>query len=130
MPAYYTYLISSLPMLSFFAKLPFSLEVFFTKCKNLIPEKEFENLCNVCAEEKYSLGIHDVVSLKLWVNFEIALRNELVRFRAVRKKIEPLKFLHFPDSFPISVMLPNDNMLGPSILYHLDFVPIYSSIPT
>ena len=98
MPAYYTYLISSLPMLNFSAKPPFSLEDFFTKCKNLIPEKEFEILCSVCGPDSYSLDIQSIDSLKQWVNFEIALRNELVRARAGRKKTDPLKFLRLPDS--------------------------------
>ena len=44
MPAYYTYLISSLPMLNFSAKAPFSLEGFLIKCKNLVPEKELEEI--------------------------------------------------------------------------------------
>jgi len=98
MPAYYTYLISSLPMLSFSAKLPFSLEDFFTRCKNLISEKEFEILLSVCQQEVSFLDIQLSNSLKQWSNFELALRNELVRARAGRKKIEPLKFLRLPDS--------------------------------
>jgi len=98
MPAYYTYLISSLPMLNFSAKLPFSLEDFFNKCKNLIPDQELEILRNLCNQNSYSLGVCKVDSLKEWVNFEVALRNELVRARASRKKIEPLKFLRLPDS--------------------------------
>ncbi|MDP2927945.1 MAG: DUF2764 family protein [Candidatus Omnitrophota bacterium] len=98
MPAYYTYLISSLPLLNFSAKLPFSLEDFFTKCKNLIPEKEFEILRRVCEQDICSLATQSIDSLKQWANFEIALRNELVRARAGRKKIDPLKFLRLPDS--------------------------------
>ena len=98
MPAYYTYLISSLPMLNFSVKPPFSLEDFFTKCKNLIPEKEFEILRSVCRKNSYSLATQSIDSLKQWANFEIALRNELVRARAGRKKIDPLKFLRLPDS--------------------------------
>ena len=97
MPAYYIYLISSLPMLNFSAKAPFSLEDFFTRCKNLIPEKEFEILCSVCKQDSYFLVTQSSDSLKQWANFEIALRNELVRARASRKKIDPLKFLRLPD---------------------------------
>lgn len=98
MPAYYTYLISSLPMLNFSAKLPFSLEDFFTKCENLIPEKEFEILRSACQQDSLFLVIWSIASLKQWVDFETALRNELVRARASRKKIDPLKFLRLPDS--------------------------------
>ena len=98
MPAYYTYLISSLPMLNFSAGAPFSLEDFFSKCKNLIPEEEIEILRGACQQDIFSLAAVGIASLKQWGNFEIALRNELVRARAGRKKIDPLKFLRLPDS--------------------------------
>jgi len=98
MPAYYTYLISSLPMLNFSTKPPFSPDFFLNKCKNLIPDKEFEILRSACGQDNYSLDAQSIKSLKQWANFEIALRNELVHARAARKKIDPLKFLHLPDS--------------------------------
>ena len=98
MPAYYTYLISSLPSLSFSGKLPFSSEDFIIRCKNLIPEKEFEILRSVCQQEIDFLDRPLSNSLEQWVSFELALRNELVRARAGRKKVDPLKFLRLPDS--------------------------------
>jgi len=97
MGAYYTYFISSLPMLNFSTKLPFSLEEFFTKCKGLIPEERIELLRNVCYQEPYLLNTTSADALGKWANFEIALRNELVRLRARRKKIDPLKFVRLPD---------------------------------
>jgi len=103
MPAYYTYLISSLPLLNFTAKAPFSLEDFFSKCKNLILQKEFEILCSVCQQDLYVLTAQSTNSLKQWVNFETVLRNELVRARAGRKKVDPLKFLRFPDSPQVEI---------------------------
>ena len=98
MPAYYTYLISSLPMLNFSARAPLSLEDFFARCKNLIPEKELEALRNVCQQDGCFFNAQCIGSLEQWVNFEVTLRNELVRARASRKKIDPLKFLRLPDS--------------------------------
>ena len=98
MSAYYTYLISSLPMLSFAAKLPFSLEDFFVKCKSLIPETKIELLGNICDQEIYFTNIQTDDTLGKWANFEIALRNELARQRAKRKKIDPLKYVRLPDS--------------------------------
>jgi hypothetical protein len=98
MPAYYTYLISSLPALSFLANPPFSLEDFFARCKNLIPDQELEILRKVCGQEGYSLATQNAASLKRWADFEIALRNELMRARAGRKKTDPLKFLRLPDA--------------------------------
>jgi len=98
MPAYYTYLISSLPMLNLSSRAPFSVEDFFTKCNNLIPEKELVILRNACKEENFFFDVQGNACLRKWFNFEITLRNELVRVRASRKKIDPLKFLRLPDS--------------------------------
>lgn len=98
MPAYYTYLVSSLPVLSFSAKLPFSLKEFFIKCKDLIPETEIQLIGNICCQEAYSLDGFLNPTLNRWVNFEVALRNELVRSRAARKKVDPLKFIRLPDN--------------------------------
>ena len=98
MPAYYTYLVSSLPMLNFSQHLPFRLEDFFVKCKNLIPEKEFEILRSACSQESYLLDTANLDTLKKWTVFETSLRNELVRARAGRKKTDPLKFIRLPDA--------------------------------
>jgi hypothetical protein len=103
MSAYYTYLISSLPMLNLSAKAPFSLDDFFSKCKNLIPEKELELLRHICGADSYALDAQGMDSLKQWINFEVALRNELVRARASRKKIDPIKFLRLPDSVQMEI---------------------------
>jgi hypothetical protein len=99
MSAYYIYLISSLPALSFSNKMPFNLEELFVKCKGLIPESAIETLRNICCEDTHSLGTVSGQTLKKWINFEVALRNELVRARASRKKIDPLKYIRLPD-FP------------------------------
>jgi len=98
MPAYYTYLISSLPMLNFNARMPFSLEGFFVKCRGLVPEKEFEILSALEELETRFLTLQKVSTLRLWFEFEITLRNELARARAARKKIDPSRFLRLPDS--------------------------------
>jgi len=97
MGAYYTYLISSLPMLSFTSRPPFSQEDFIVKCKGLIPEAEVELLRNTCYKETYFLNSASTGIMGKWANFEIALRNELARGRARRKKVDALKFIHLPD---------------------------------
>lgn len=61
-------------------------------CRDLIPQRDWEIL-ELCGrqsllEEKISHS-----ALKKWVDFEIGLRNELVKIRAARKKIEPAKYL-------------------------------------
>ncbi|MDD5477305.1 MAG: DUF2764 family protein [Candidatus Omnitrophica bacterium] len=97
MASYYTYLISSLPILNFSIKMPFSLKVFFAKCKGLIPETEIEILHNACYQDIDFLNTTAGGCLKKWVNFEVTLRNELARVRARGKKIDPAKFIRFPD---------------------------------
>ena len=84
-------------MLNFSLKPPFSLAEFFIKCKDLIPETEIELIRNICYQEPYLLNSASEDTLGKWANFEIALRNELVRARARRKKIDPLKFVRLPD---------------------------------
>jgi len=94
MPSYYTYLISSLPGLSFTAKLPLSMATFMSKCENFIPDRELEILRASCGQNNYSWDSQNPRSVKQWVSFEIALRNELAQARAVRKKVDPIQFLH------------------------------------
>ena len=83
MSGYYIYLISSLPMLHFGAKPPFSMEKFFSMCAELISPEDMEKLKNSLkdfGEGRY----HD---------FETALRNELVKIRAQRKHLDASNFL-------------------------------------
>lgn len=99
MAAYYTYLISSLPALSFFNKMPFNLEELLVKCTGLIPEPEIKILRHIGDADAHSWNPGSGQTLKKWVIFEVALRNELVRARASRQKADPLKFIRLPD-FP------------------------------
>lgn len=78
--AYYTYLISSLPMLHFGMKPPFSFEKFIQRCQGLIPEAEIK-------------ALKSGVGLEQWQAFDKELRNELVRVRAARKHKAPEKYL-------------------------------------
>lgn len=92
MPAFYVYLISSLPLLQFGIKPPFSWERFLAMCRDLIPERDWKVL-ELCGRQTLLEERIDHPALKKWVDFEIGLRNELVKIRAVRKKIEPAKYL-------------------------------------
>ena len=83
MPGYYIYLISSLPTLQFGARPPFTMEKFFSTCAELISPEDMETLkgsVTDSGEGRY----HD---------FETALRNELVKIRAQRKRLDAAKFL-------------------------------------
>jgi hypothetical protein len=92
MAAFYTYLISSLPMLHFGIKPPFSWERFLAMCRDLIPQRDWEVL-ELCGRQSLLEEPIGQPALKKWVDFEIGLRNELVKVRAARKKIEPAKYL-------------------------------------
>ena len=86
MSGYYIYLISSLPMLHFGLKPPISFERFIRLCQGLLSEEDIEIL-KVCAQQ----NIHDYKTgqptLNKWRVFDTALRNELVKIRAGRKKV-------------------------------------------
>lgn len=90
MPNFYTYLISSLPMLHFGIKPPFSFERFMEICQDKISQDEV-NLLKATTKAYAYEGIQ--VTLEKWRDFETALRNELVRVRASRKHIDPLKYI-------------------------------------
>ena len=92
MAQFYIYLISSLPVLQFGLKAPFSKEHFFQMCSEMIPEKDMSVLNNA---DIAGLFFEDLKqnTLQQWLDFEITLRNELVKIRAARKKVEPGKYL-------------------------------------
>ncbi|MBI4982756.1 MAG: DUF2764 family protein [Candidatus Omnitrophica bacterium] len=86
----YVYFISSLPMLQFDAKPPFSFEIFLLKAADFISIEELEILRRLSDENIDSLK-HPLI--ESWQSFNVSLRNELVKLRAVRKKVDPHKYL-------------------------------------
>lgn len=96
MPALYTYLISSLPVPQFGAKPPFTFEKFILVCSKLIPEKDAGILASIPQiEPGHYKGAHP--TLKKWQDFEVALRNELVKARAGHKHVDPSQYLRQTD---------------------------------
>ena len=95
MPNFYVYLISSLPTLHYGGKLPFSFETFLNKCDELIPQKDLGALKSLRSEVPSPQKIQ---TMQKFLEFETLLRNELVRLRAVRKKVAPEKYLR-PDGY-------------------------------
>jgi hypothetical protein len=93
MADFYPYLIASLPMLHFGMKPPFSFERFLEVCQPLIPEKDYNLLCELPKPEQYPENGKRHRIIQKWINFDIALRNELVRIRAIKKHIEPAPYL-------------------------------------
>ena len=113
MPNFYTYLIASLPMLHFGMKPPFSFERFLEVCRQFIPEKDFQLLSTLPQPGQYSAkGIRHQIIQK-WIEFDVALRNEVVKIRATKKHIEPATYLrpggHSGSSFAPAIMAANIN---------------------
>jgi hypothetical protein len=93
MADFYPYLIASLPMLHFGMKPPFSFERFLEVCCPLIPKKDFQRLRTLPQPEQYfEKGTRHRIIQK-WIEFDVALRNELVRIRATKKHFEPATYL-------------------------------------
>ena len=79
-------------MLHFGAHPPFSFEKFLLMCERLIPEEDMEVLKGISISGEHT-GVSSNRTLKDWRSFDTSLRNELVRIRAARKKIDPLKYI-------------------------------------
>ena len=105
MADFYTYLIASLPMLHFGMKPPFSFERFLDVCCPFIPKKDFQLLRTLPQPEHYSEKGKRHRSIQKWIEFDGALRNELVRIRATKKHIDPAMYLR-PDGYTGSSLAP------------------------
>jgi hypothetical protein len=92
MASSYPYLISSLPMLHFGAKPPFTFEDLLQTCKDLIPDDDLD-IVGLCGNDALWEQSIDQETLKAWMAFEVGLRNELVKIRASRRKIDPAIYL-------------------------------------
>lgn len=102
MPQYYIYLISSLTILQFDAKPPFSFAQFLEICADKIPQDDFDILKTASTSGKYPVRDTRVPSLNKWRQFDTALRNELAKIRSLRRHIDPAKYLRSdgePDLF-------------------------------
>lgn len=95
MPQFHVYLISSLPMLHFGMKPPFSFEKFLKMCEGLVSDEDAAVIASVASRASSSrfTGLLAKTVLGKWYNFDTSLRNELVKIRAARKHIDPLKYL-------------------------------------
>jgi len=93
MADFYPYLVASLPMLQFPMKPPFSSERFLEVCCPLIPEKDCQVLRTLPQPEDYGESSTRLPVIRQWVEFNVALRNELVKVRAAKRHLEPGPFL-------------------------------------
>jgi len=93
MADFYPYLISSLPMLHFGMRPPFSFEQFLDRCRPFVPEKDFSLLRTLPPPERYldSSKRHGII--QKWIQLDTALRNEVVKVRAHKKQVDPAMYL-------------------------------------
>ncbi|MDD1700091.1 MAG: DUF2764 domain-containing protein [Methanoregula sp.] len=105
MADFYPYLIASLPMLHFGMKMPFSFERFLELCCPHIPKKDYQLLRTLPQPEQYFEKSKRHPIIQKWIEFDVALRNELVRRRAPKKHIEPSTYLR-PDGYSVSSLSP------------------------
>jgi len=105
MADFYPYLVASLPMLYFGMKPPFSFEQFLEVCRPFIPENDFHLLRALPKPEHYAGHDTNHWFIQKWIAFDCALRNELVRTRAVKKHVEPVMYLR-PDRYKGSSLAP------------------------
>lgn len=98
MADFYPYLIASLPMLHIGMRPPFPFKRFLEVCHEFIPEKDFRVLSNLPQTEQYSEKDKRPSIIQKWIEFDSALRNELVKIRAARKHADPATYL-YPDNY-------------------------------
>jgi hypothetical protein len=104
-------------MLNFGAKPPFSFKDFIQKCGSLIPDEEIEVIRGIPSSGAFLVPDGGSEVLKKWKDFDIALRNELVKVRALRKKSDPLKYLRRDEYFqPQIVHIASVALRNPLIL--------------
>lgn len=102
MADFYHYLISSLPVLQFGTKPPFSYEQFLDMCHHRIPEPDYTLLSSLPQAPEYPAYEKGQKTIRKWVDFDTALRNELVKIRAQKIHRDPATSLRgrvFGDPF-------------------------------
>ena len=103
MSGLYVYLISSLPMLQFGAHPPLSRENFLELCQRLIAEIDYAILKDLPGPKEYAAYSGRQPTLKRWVAFDVALRNELVKLRAGRTHTDAARYLRAQDYSSLSL---------------------------
>jgi hypothetical protein len=116
MSGHYIYLMSSLPMLHFGMKPPFSFEKFLQTCHGIISDSDITILKTASQTGEYGYECAQP-TLKKWRTFDITLRNELVKMRAARKRLDPLKYIRSGgDTEPAITHIALHARRAPSIL--------------
>ena len=92
MSAYYTYLLSSLPVLHFNGNVPFSYDELCAACEGKVPDADLMVIRELPTLLQHP-RMHPDPALRPWCVFEHDLRNELARERARRLHLDPARYL-------------------------------------
>jgi hypothetical protein len=87
----YTYIIASLPALTFSTACAMNSQKFLQACVGLISKEDEEVLKAILADRE--MPQTDSFVFKRWQDFDTALRNELARLRSARKRKDPGKHI-------------------------------------
>jgi hypothetical protein len=90
-------------MLQFGARPPFSWDNFLELCQRLISGKDYALLKNLPRPEEYAGYSGEQETVRRWVDFDTALRNELVKLRAGPKHIDAAKYMRAQDYTNLSL---------------------------
>jgi len=103
MPKFYTYLISSLPVLIFGMKPPFFFERFLENCRPFISEEDLFLLSNLpVTVDEYGKSVGNP-TIEKWLAFDTTLRNELVKIRAHSRKMDAAKYLRGENPIDVAI---------------------------
>lgn len=86
MAGYHVYILSALPVLHPGHKAPLSYEGLLSFCRGLVEEKELLRLERLTGWDKITPLEPPLELLESWRLFEVGLRNELARARALRQQ--------------------------------------------
>ena len=92
MSRYYSYLLSSLPVLNFGMLPPIDTDYFLDVLKDFLPENELDAIKKFAREDVLSLQL-DIPLIVAFQSFDTALRNHLVRLRSIDRNTAPEKYL-------------------------------------
>jgi len=102
MANYYAYFVSSLPGLRFGSKPPFPLNRLIDMAAGLLSDGDTEILKTISDGDTFSWKTTRPI-IRKWQAFETALRNELVRIRAARMRVDPLKYMRHENETDIAI---------------------------
>jgi hypothetical protein len=92
MSRYYSYLLSSLPVLNFGMTPPIDMDYYIEILQDFLPKIELDAIKKFALEDVIYLQM-DVPVIRSFQSFDTALRNHLVRLRCIDLNVAPERYL-------------------------------------